>query len=325
MWAKSLHGRRITNLLMCKEEITQTKSYQIMKRVLTIAALSLGMASVASAQYSPEKGDFAVEFGFTPFKAGGETFQLNESMLKARWFISDKNALRLKIGLGIDNTTNTVDNSYNPDSKKWETTYDETKKTKDKYTNFGIMLGYERHLFTKGRFDVYAGLEVGYLMEKSSGSETIDRTSKSYDGDQVISGSQTYSKSTDYTNRSADGKKSSLNAFNANLFAGVDFYVWKNLYLGAEVGFNFKTGKSPNQYYSYTEQSYSYNKSGGLLTSTVTEYDGEANITKRTVVTTGTGATTNTTTNYGTKTSDATTETSFKLFVEPAVRIGWKF
>ena len=325
MWAKSLHGRRITNLLMCKEEITQTKSYQIMKRVLTIAALSLGMASVASAQYSPEKGDFAVEFGFTPFKAGGETFQLNESMLKARWFFTDKNALRLKIGFGIDNSTNTVDNSYNPDSKKWETTYDETKKTKDKYTNFGIMLGYERHLFTKGRFDVYAGLEAGYLMEKYSGSETIDRTSKSYDGDQVISGSSTYNKNTDFTNTSTDGKKSSLNAFNANIFAGVDLYVWKNLYLGAEVGFNFKTGKSPNQYRSYTEQSQSYNKSGEFTGSKSVEYNGESNITKTTTVTTGTGAKTTTDTNYGPRRSDATTNTSFKLFVEPAVRIGWKF
>lgn len=296
-----------------------------MKKVLTIAALCFGMASVASAQYSPEKGDFAVEFGFTPFKAGGETFQLNEGMLKARWFFSNKNALRLKIGLGIDNTTNTVDESYNPEDKKNETVYSESTKTKDKYANFGIMLGYERHLFTKGRFDVYAGLELGYLMEKYSGSETINRSSKSYDAEQVISGSGTYSKSTDYKNMSTNGGNSSLHAFNANIFAGVDFYVWKSLYLGAEVGFNFKTGKSPNRYSSYTEQGYSYNKSGQLMASTVKEYNGETNVTKTTTVTTGSGGTTTTTTNYGPQTSDVETNTSFKLFVEPAIRIGWKF
>ena len=52
-----------------------------MKKVFTFVALTLGMISVANAQYSePSKGDFAVEVGFTPFNTNsGEAFKLTKA------------------------------------------------------------------------------------------------------------------------------------------------------------------------------------------------------------------------------------------------------
>ena len=285
-------------------------------------AICLGSFTVANAQYEPEKGDFAVELGFSPFKTDGGTFKLNEGMLKARWFFSDKNALRLKLGLGIDNSTNTVDNSFDPIDKKGATSWDGETKTKDKSTDFSIMLGYERHLFTEGRFDVYAGLEVGYGLTKYSGTETIDRTTKNFDGNGDLDNYTTYNKSTDFTNQSTDGLSTSSNAFSANIFTGVDVYVWKNLYLGAELVLAFKTGKSPNVYSSYDEKRVAYNKSGDVTGTITSTFNGETN-TQVDVVTAG--GTTTTTTTVGPKLSNETTNTSFKLYVEPAIRIGWKF
>ena len=107
-----------------------------------------------------------------------------------------------------------------------------------------------------------------------------------------------------------------------NLFAGVDFYVWKNLYLGAECGFGLKTGKSPNKYYCYDNYKANYDATGALTSSIKTTFDGETNTT---TTVTSTPSNTSTDTTNGPKTSNETSETSFKLFVEPAVRIGWKF
>lgn len=291
------------------------------------------MFTVANAQYSPEKGDIAVELGFTPFKAGGETFQLNEGMVKARWFFSDKNALRLKLGLGIDNKKTSLEESFNPIVYKNETVYKREGNSKDKSTQFSIMLGYERHLFTKGRFDVYAGLELGYIMDKVSGSETYKSSSTSYDGNNTITSTTSSERELDYKNRSVDGTKHSMNSFNANLFAGVDFYVWKNLYLGAELGLNFKTGKSPNSYLSGNEYTQTTNYINvppytTYYTQNTTRRTFDEDMIKTTTTTSSTvpgSGPWDPTYSYSPQSINETSETSFKLFVEPAVRIGWKF
>jgi len=302
------------------------KKFMIMKKLFVFATLCFGMFTVANAQedYAPEKGDFAVEFGFTPFNTlDGESFRLNEGMLKVRYFISDKDALRLKIGLGINNKTNTIDNSFDPVDKTVPYTISEsTTKTKNKATDFSFMLGYERHLFTKGRFDVYAGLELGYGMSKYSGSVSTEGTRNNYDVDGKLTDYTKQDDNRDYTNISTDGRFTSQNYFAGNLFAGVDVYVWKNLYLGAECGLAFKTGKSPNTYFCDNNFSAAYKANGELTGSRTYTYDGE---TFTSVTTTVAGGTTTTTTVNTPKISDETSETSFKFFVEPAIRIGWKF
>lgn len=295
-----------------------------MRKLFIVAALCTGTFTVANAQYSPEKGDFAVELGFTPFNTtDGETFKLNEGMLKARYFLNDKNALRLKIGLGIDNKKETTTTSRDPLDKSVNySTWEEVKTKSNNHTDFSFMLGYERHLFTEGRFDVYAGLDLGYGMSKYSGSVSEDDNTYSYDSNGKFAGHDYYNKNTDYINSDIDGENTSSRYFAGNLFAGVDVYVWKNLYLGAECGLAFNTGKSPNIYKNENDYEARYNADYTLTYSESRIVDGETNTT--TVTTVNRGKTTTNTTK-GTATSNETTETSFKFFVEPAIRIGWKF
>lgn len=299
-----------------------------MKKVFTFVALTLGLISVANAQYEPEKGDFSVEVGFTPFNTGGDAFKLNEGMMKARWFVSDKDALRLKLGIGIDNKSTTSSQSQDAPSnitgsyEIWES----TTTNKFKYADFSFMLGYERHLFTKGRFDVYAGMELGYGMSKYSGSYAESRTGTWYDKNGVKTSSSIKENTKEYINYNLmnensedDPETRSKKYFSANLFAGVDFYVWKNLYLGAECGLNFKTGKCPNKYYNSDNYSVTYQANGVVESEVRTTYDGSTN----TTITTTKGVPG--TPQKGIKKSNEASGTQFNLYVEPAIRIGWRF
>jgi len=288
-------------------------------------AICLGAFTAANAQYTPEKGDFSVEFGFTPFNTtNGESFKLNNDfMLKGRYFLNEKNALRLKLGLGIDNktVTQTATVPAPANATSAYTTSETTTETKDKQTNFGFMLGYERHLVAKGRLDVYVGLELGYELNKFSGTETVEGTSKDFDAKGVQQGYGIQEDVTDYTNMNTAGTQSQ-NAFAANLFAGADFYVYKGLYLGAELVMNFRTGKSPNSYKSWAKSSIAYKQDGTPASVKADVYDGETGVQ---VITTGGNGTSSVTTVNGKVNDNETTTTSFKFFVEPAIRIGWTF
>ena len=143
-----------------------------MKKVLMLMALSLGMFSVANAQGEPKKGDVAVEVGFSPFRDNGETFKLNEGMLKGRYFLTDKDALRLKLGFGLNNKNSKQNNFQDANDKtRPYSISNSTSERKDKYTKFSIALGYERHFKTIKRLDFYAGAELGYGLESYSGIE----------------------------------------------------------------------------------------------------------------------------------------------------------
>ena len=82
---------------------------------------------------------------------------LNEGMFKVRYFLTDKDALRLKLGVKIDNSSTTTTDGETPvdlkDAKVWNSVTEINKKN----TEFSFMLGYERHLAVSGRFDVYVG------------------------------------------------------------------------------------------------------------------------------------------------------------------------
>ena len=294
-----------------------------MKKVLILVALCISAFSQANAQYSPEKGDFAVEFGVTPFAAGGDAFKLNEGMLKARYFVSSKDALRLKLGLGIDSDSKTTVETDDPyDKTNAYSVGNRTTKIKNSYTDFSFMLGYERHLYTKGRFDVYAGIELGYGFSSASGSKTIEGSLYNYDSEGKLNYYGTESKQYDYFNQDAEGNGLSSGYFNGNIFVGFDVYVWKNLYLGAECGLNFKTGSNPNSYSSYTVNTSKYKADNSLDWSETTVYDGATNTT---VITTVTGKQTETETTNGILTTNKGGFTNLGFYVEPAIRIGWRF
>ena len=68
-----------------------------MKKLLFILVVVLIISNNVSAQQKPEKSSFGTEIQFNPFDQNGKTFQLDG--LKFRYFISDRDAIRLKFGI----------------------------------------------------------------------------------------------------------------------------------------------------------------------------------------------------------------------------------
>lgn len=292
-----------------------------MKKLLVLLAVCAGVTT-ATAQELPKKGSIVTEIGFTPFKSSGETFKLNDAMLKFRYFVTDKDVVRLKLGVGIDN--NTTDNATftHPQDLSGNNVQvvDNSTKTTNKKSDIQIMLGYERHFAPTGRFDVYAGAEIGFEWNNRSGSVETNGLTTGYSNSKLDYTVQS-ARNTDYTDMTPDGELSS-HAFKGGVFAGLDFYIYKGLYIGTELGISFTSGKSPNGYSSYNSSTVTTNSSGVVTYAQNESYSGDTGLT-----------TTNTTINNNTTTTvraqqASTTErsaTKLKLYVEPAIRLGWKF
>ena len=73
-----------------------------MKRLTLILFAALCIAANLSAQNKPGKGSFGTEVQFNPFDQNGETFKLDG--LKFRYFVTDKDAIRLKLGFNLDHS-----------------------------------------------------------------------------------------------------------------------------------------------------------------------------------------------------------------------------
>ena len=292
-----------------------------MKKLLVLLAVCAGVTT-ATAQELPKKGSIVTEIGFTPFKSSGETFKLNDAMLKFRYFVTDKDVVRLKLGVGIDN--NTTDNAtftHPQDLSGYNVeVVDNSTKTTNKKSDIQIMLGYERHFAPTGRFDVYAGAEIGFEWNNRSGSIEENGLTKGYSNsklDYTVQGAR----NTDYTDMTPDGELSS-HAFKGGVFAGLDFYIYKGLYIGTELGISFTSGKSPNGYSSYNYSSVTTNSSGVVTYALNESYSGDTGLT-----TTNTTINNNTTTTISAQQASTTerSATKLKLYVEPAIRLGWKF
>ena len=292
-----------------------------MKKLLVLLAVCAGVTT-ATAQELPKKGSIVTEIGFTPFKSSGETFKLNDAMLKFRYFVTDKDVVRLKLGVGIDN--NTTDNAtftHPQDLSGYNVRVeDNSTKTTNKKSDIQIMLGYERHFAPTGRFDVYAGAEIGFEWNNRSGSIEENGLTKGYSNsklDYTVQGAR----NTDYTDMTPDGELSS-HAFKGGVFAGLDFYIYKGLYIGTELGISFTSGKSPNGYSSYNYSSVTTNSSGVVTYALNESYSGDTGLT-----TTNTTINNHTTTTISAQQANTTerSATKLKLYVEPAIRLGWKF
>lgn len=289
-------------------------------------ALGLGMVSVANAQYAPQKGDFATEIGFAPFHSkgnDGKTFKLNEGMFKVRYFLTDKDALRLKLGVGIDNSSddNTETNftSYPNESESTTTT-----ETNSKKTEFKFALGYERHFKTIKRLDIYAGAEFGYSTTSYSGDKSTYTVSKNYQNngdDKSLASVTTTNSMQDYSDRNPEGQKS-VNEFFGAVFAGADFYIYKGLYLGAELGLKFSSGKNPDCFSTEDYSSVIQDAKGKTLYSEVSKKYNGVEIFKRVTQSDGTVTETK---NDNVNISSEKTTTKLEFYVEPAIRLGWRF
>lgn len=235
-----------------------------MKKMFLAAALLAATATTAVAQensYAPASGDFALEVQFNPFSEDFGTFKLDQ--IKGRYFMSDNDALRLGIGFGIDNSKTTAD----PDNQSdvW---------TKGSVNNFSVNLGYERHFFNYKRVDLYAGAGLGFALQSAKS------TNQFKDGDEIVR--------KQICNEYHDQR--SYTEFNIATFTGIDFYVYKGLFVGAELGIKFYTRTYPG---IYTKGGYN----DRYIWSDNKKTDAQNKI----------------------------SEISLNTYVEPALRLGWTF
>ncbi len=289
------------------------------------------MIPAANAQYAPEKGDFSVEIGFNPFNTGS-TFNLlsnseansDQFMLKGRYFLSGKDALRLKLNLGVESTTETTETSFNPEYVDGvaRTLSNGTAKNIAKNTDFSFAIGYERHFTTFKRVDIYAGAQLGYGISKWSGEKNEESKSERYDNDNNLDYTITSSSVTKYTNYNG-GSRFSSKYFNVGAFTGIDFYVYKGLYLGAELGLSFTSGTSPDTYYTQSSNSKTTFTDTNIKDITTSmESSTETGIT----VTTDSGYKNgDPQTSYAQVENKKQTNNNFKFYVEPVIRLGWRF
>ena len=317
------------------------------KNLLLLLSL---MTLTASAQKDglPD-GFLAVELQANPFSNDFNTFKMTE--LKARLWLNNKHVVRFAVGLGMD--TKKEDTSWNFDSREGSLTgYDIIQQNGTTETNFKevrLTVGYEYHLAQSGRLDLYVGASAGYEGKYYSGSsestESWTRFSKgSYvpypdlgtsTGSNTSTGSWLHypddsrvpkqvtitntTSSTDYSKMSPNGDNNEHTIF-ANVFTGVDCYIYKGLYIGTELGISFKHGKSENgSYFRTTNKTVTDN---GVVTANIQETFNSA-----------TGKTdtrdlldfTNNQKSYRPAVNKSSSSNHLKIYVEPAIRLGWIF
>lgn len=224
-----------------------------------IAAASVSPILAQDNNFAPAAGEFSVEVQFNPFSNDFGTFKLDQ--LKGRYFFSDKDAISFGIGFGFDNVKSTPDPDNNDEI--W---------SKGKLGTFSIDLGYERHFFNYKRIDLYAGAGLGYALQ------SVSATNQWLDGDDKLRETKICNAMT--TDNPAYEERS-YNEFNIKAFTGIDFFVYKGLFVGAELGIKFgfqsypgyyvKGGYNDNGVWSDSYESDKRNKVNGIQLSTYVE------------------------------------------------------
>lgn len=274
-----------------------------MKRLVFILFATLLMAGNTFAQNKPAKGSWSTEVQINPFDQDGETFSLDG--LKVRYFLSDKDAIRLKVGFSSTSSKYTDEDSHEESNY----TYSYDKQYKYKKGNFNIDFGYERHFNLGKRLDAYLGGSLGF--GKNFASTKVDSYSVT-EGSQIGSGFERdkYKYEITQTGEIKNGAITNLDAdfdldnaeratwnINAAIFAGLEFYIYKGLYIGTELGISCQSQKTLKAEYDYT-------------TITKTTVNGNTNVDEKT---------------ENEETTSNRRTTNFKTYIEPRLRIGITF
>ncbi len=182
-----------------------------------------------STQFGPEKGDISTEISINPFVLSENSFNLDAISL--RWFITNKDALKIAVGFGITNQV------YRPNENSF------TNATNG---NVDIYIGYERHFKVAKRIDLYAGAELGFIANFAYGKgESVNKD---------------YKYIVEYLNiTTEEGERASL-GFGAAAVAGIDFYLYKGLFIGAQLGLGITTATSLPWKVTISENDYKTSK-----------------------------------------------------------------
>ena len=174
-----------------------------MKKILLAAAVLFGSAFAVNAEetFAPKKGDISTEIQFNPFS--GDKIFSNGGVLQGRYFFTNKDAFLVEFGLSGTNEK-TVGDTQTPNAfvKKYN-------------GEFQINLGYQRHFYNYKRMDLYCGGKIGYVHQFAGLKNQEDVNNYVWNNEGVGNG------------------------FNIYVTTGFDFYVYKGLYLGAEINLGF--------------------------------------------------------------------------------------
>lgn len=200
-------------------------------------------------KYSTTKG-FMIEINFNPF---GEDGIFSFENLQTKYWINYKTALRLGLQFDYNN------NSMTEDDYKTDEDYKPT--VSEKSFLLGFKPGIEFRILPNSRVSPYWGFELSYI-NKSSSSEYVEYEREyDYDIDDYVynkvettldgawrkiefvemsyndpwggSGYRMY-QTTDYTSKRA------YSSYGLNLLLGTDVFVYKNLYMGFEIGIGYE-------------------------------------------------------------------------------------
>lgn len=257
--------------------------------LVAIAATMVSGRAVAQNYNLPTAGSINTEVQFNPF-SDDDQFQIEG--LKVRYFITDKDAIRLTLGLEMDNKNDKEFGQAPDEDNEVETAFYNyqtgNEENKTKTGKFSIDLGYERHLVKNGRMDLYVGAGLGF--------ETTWSTNNKIDAGRHLKTNATdpnkVSSYDFFTTETETKGNDAYSAFRAGIFTGLDFYLYKGLYIGTELGLKFS-----NKSYKDYEQ-------------TVTNNDPQVAQENRVKETT-----------Y----KNDTSESSLKFSIEPRLRLGWSF
>lgn len=252
---------------------------KFIKAIALAGVFAFAANAYAQDSYAPESGDFSLEVQFNPFSTDFTTFRIDQ--LKARWYVTDNDAIRIGLGFGVSNKKNISDPEEASDV--WNKTQTGT---------FSIDLGYERNVYSYKRVNLYAGAGISFALARNTTTTQSEYTmgyTDDMDPIKEIHSVKSYNEGDSY------------NAFYAKAFTGVDFFVYKGLYLGAELGLKIGVKNFPSPY-----------SKGGMAV----DEDG-----KKIVV----DGRTSWDDDYESAKGAKSNGFELSLYAEPAIRLGWQF
>jgi|694.fasta_scaffold03687_7 hypothetical protein len=176
-----------------------------MKKLMLIVAFA-GVASFAFAQ-KPSSGSITTEIGLTsvigtPSNTANPA-GLAQGVLRGRYFMSEKMAVRASFGVGMGSTTTILTGGA------------ADQETVVKTSGFALGLGLEKHLAGTTKLSPYVGAEFGFGI--AGGSTEVTNL-----------GGVNTDKST-----TTGGGTTNLRL---NALIGADYYIVEGVYIGAELG-----------------------------------------------------------------------------------------
>jgi hypothetical protein len=215
-----------------------------MKKIAILALGACMFIATADAQ-KQSGGEKNLQVLFAPL--GGNPISING--ISFRKFSSDgKSAWRVNLFIGLNNKTDIVGQPVDTGSFATGGGVPEADKKTTGMT-ISIRPGYEMHMAGTEALSPYWGVEAMFSMTTAK-VETDTVGVANYTNSASSTGPTAYQV---YTT-TQKGKGAST-TFGINLFAGADYYIAKNLSLGAEIGFGFSTTSMPdieNQYVKET-------------------------------------------------------------------------